>query len=519
MLTCEICGEEVMLEEEMKTHLLLSHQENDMHCPLCSLSGVSYDELCYHITSAHPEEPQSTGTNLKHTTSTKMSAGATARPGQKTSLCHSCPHPKNNRARTSALASCGCASAQEGTDSEPEQQPSLTERPFSCPMCSAVFSNTSLLQEHVELHLQGQCSAEDKRSLACPMCSVMCSDSSMLQEHVELHLDQSACGNTAESPCSDLKMAIQLQQAEDESRKYEEEWQERKEFKKLQRQFGLDGAGGYSRQMERTMEKAVSRGLLTPADYHSQRAEMMESLALGIDDGKTTTKGVMSALYDYYQSGSRDHAHVNFQMLLSSLHRIDGYAAVLHAEKTVPSIPRLQSMIEEAWKEGLDPQGASHFKHKVRGTRAWIGATEIYALLTSLRVSARIIDFHQTGPGDTHPRMVDWVKQYFISWSRSGRRAALLTQTSLPPLYLQYQGHSCSIVGLEQKKNGALCVLLLDPASSVSDTSRLLHTDTVSSAMRHIRKFPRNLKHRQYQVVAAQGLLSAQEKQASVSLI
>lgn len=55
MLTCDICGEEIMLEEDMKTHLLLSHLENDMHCPLCSLSGVSYDELCFHISSAHPE--------------------------------------------------------------------------------------------------------------------------------------------------------------------------------------------------------------------------------------------------------------------------------------------------------------------------------------------------------------------------------------------------------------------------------------------------------------------------------
>lgn len=40
----------------MKTHLLVSHLENDMRCPLCSLCGVSYDELCFHISSAHPEK-------------------------------------------------------------------------------------------------------------------------------------------------------------------------------------------------------------------------------------------------------------------------------------------------------------------------------------------------------------------------------------------------------------------------------------------------------------------------------
>lgn len=43
-------------------------------------------------------------------------------------------------------------------------------------------------------------------------------------------------------------------------------------------------------------------------------------------------------------------------------------------------------MIEGAWKEGLDPQGASHFNHRLQGTRAWIGATEIFTLLTSLGI-------------------------------------------------------------------------------------------------------------------------------------
>lgn len=56
MLTCEICGEDFLLEEDLKTHLLLSHEENTMSCPLCLLSGVSYDELCFHISSAHAEE-------------------------------------------------------------------------------------------------------------------------------------------------------------------------------------------------------------------------------------------------------------------------------------------------------------------------------------------------------------------------------------------------------------------------------------------------------------------------------
>lgn len=76
-------------------------------------------------------------------------------------------------------------------------------------------------------------------------------------------------------------------------------------------------------------------------------------------------------------------------------------------------------------------------------------------------------------------------------------------------------GHSRSIVGLEQKKNGSLCLLLLDPGSSVSETRKLLSGETVSAAVRRIRKFPGSLKHKQYQVVVVQGILSAADKQVS----
>lgn len=76
MLTCEICGEEILLEEDMKTHLLLSHLENRMHCLLCSLSGVSYDELCFHISSAHPEKQHRTQ-ELTHFTSSSSCSAAT----------------------------------------------------------------------------------------------------------------------------------------------------------------------------------------------------------------------------------------------------------------------------------------------------------------------------------------------------------------------------------------------------------------------------------------------------------
>ncbi|XP_030640808.1 zinc finger-containing ubiquitin peptidase 1 [Chanos chanos] len=426
-------------------------------------------------------------------------------------------------------------------------------------MCTLVCSDCFVLQEHVELHLQEQAVAEGAvsepnastgvhssasgtagvKGYECPLCSLDCTDSSALQEHVELHLDYGAATAT-ESSSTDQALARQLQEEEEQRRREQEAKQEAEEFKKLQKQFGLDGGGGYRRQMERSMERAVSRGHMAPAEFHRKRAEMMESLASGVDDGKTKTSGLTQALYEYYQREGRDVAHVwlcsetdhysssegdsgwgcgyrNFQMLLSCLQRTQPYQSTLSVGE-VPSIPRIQGMIEEAWKEGADPQGASHFNHQLQGSRAWIGATEIYSVLTSLRVKARIVDFHRpTGPGDTHPRLFDWVKQYYsLSATGGARLPPRVVQTSQPPVYLQHQGHSRSIVGVEQRRNGSVALLIFDPGCRPGDMRKLLSRDTAAGLVRRTRKFPSNLKHKQYQVVSVEGVLTPEEKQSRI---
>lgn len=545
-----------MLEEDMKTHLLLMHLENDMHCPLCSLSGVSYDELHYHINNTHPENLTSPHTRPDHAANgaSNISFSQSSRSyvttdcngtDSKNSPTSSAVRLKNS-VGNSSLTPVKPKSQQtvkhgsEDSDRQDKRKrlcsPSR-ERQYSCPICALVCRDSFTLQEHVELHLDPLQKAQGESQFQCPMCSVACNDSFSLQEHVELHLDHGATANV--SPGSDLRLARRLQEEEEQRRREEEARVEKEQFKKLQRQFGLDGSGGYRKQMETRLEKAVSQGLMDPVEFHSKRAEMMEALASGVDDGKTRTQGVLQALYEFYQTEARDTVHVwlsadtnhycssegdrgwgcgyrNFQMLLSSLLRLEDYKTVT-SDMPVPSIPRVQGLIEEAWGEGLDPQGASHFNHKLKGTRAWIGATEIYSLFTALRIRAHIVDFHQpTGPGNTHPRLFEWVRQYFNQSLKSGRIPSRIIQTSLPPLYLQHQGHSRTVVGLEQKKNGSLCLLILDPGSSVVDIRKLLSRDTVTPAIRQIRKFPSALKHRQYQLVAAQGVLSEQEKQISI---
>lgn len=62
-------------------------------------------------------------------------------------------------------------------------------------------------------------------------------------------------------------------------------------FHPLQREYGLDNSGGYKQQFLKNMEREVDRGRMQPFEYHKRKAEMMESLAFGIDDGKTKTSG------------------------------------------------------------------------------------------------------------------------------------------------------------------------------------------------------------------------------------
>ncbi|CAL8287290.1 unnamed protein product [Merluccius merluccius] len=202
MLTCGICGEELLFEEDMKTHLLLSHLERDVSCPLCSLSGVSYDDLAYHIAAAHPEDrvpaqepdrggdddddddddggvhspsrprpPPGTRRALSDLRRSPVSsggggggggggfpAGAEISPPAATITAAgprrdpTSPTPSfggGGRRRSSG----GCAGVT------PDPRPRECGR-YPCPLCALVCSDSRLLQEHVEVHLQAEDSAQ-----------------------------------------------------------------------------------------------------------------------------------------------------------------------------------------------------------------------------------------------------------------------------------------------------------------------------------------------------------------------
>ncbi|XP_012999041.1 zinc finger-containing ubiquitin peptidase 1 isoform X1 [Cavia porcellus] len=555
MLPCDICGEMVTSESDMKTHLLIVHMENEVICPFCKLSGVNYDEMCFHIETAHFEQnalesnfervntiQYGTSDNKDSTLQSTMEACASSR--------QKCPAqiPEDGTLKHEVFYSETFTGSRKFLKSR-ENQSDLSETkkstyeamygPPECPFCGKIEECSQDMENHVKTKhvslLDPPLEDCSQPLYDCPMCGLICTNYHILQEHVDLHLEERHFQQGMDRiQCSaDLELAHQLQQEEDRKQS-EESRQEMEEFKQLQQQYGLDGSGGYKEQQLRNMEIEVNRGRMHPTEFHRRKADLMESLAVGIDDGKTKTSGIIEALHRYYQSTATDvrrvwlsavvdHFHSslgdkswgcgyrNFQMLLSSLLQNEAYDDCLKG-MSVPCIPKIQSMIEDAWKEGFDPQGASQLNNRLQGTKTWIGACEVFTLLTSLRVKCRIIDFHKaTGPSGTHPRLFEWILNYYSS--EQGGNAKVLC-TSKPPIYLQHQGHSRTIVGIEERKNRTLCLLIFDPGCPSREMQKLLKQDFEASSLKQLRKFAGNLKHKQYQIVAIEGTLSPEEKVA-----
>lgn len=52
----------------------------------------------------------------------------------------------------------------------------------------------------------------------------------------------------------------------------------------------------------------------------------------------------------------------------------------------VPSIPKIQRLIEAAWSNGFDRPGCEQLNGKLANTKKWIGATEASVLLMSFKL-------------------------------------------------------------------------------------------------------------------------------------
>ncbi|KAK7872906.1 hypothetical protein R5R35_004227 [Gryllus longicercus] len=427
---------------------------------------------------------------------------------------------------------------------------------YNCPLCVRSFQNSPDLELHVNIEHKDILSPAKPSTAAtvtgepwtdaCPVCSMAnFSSSQEMASHIEEHFNQKdgiqgASPATPDVSC-DRMLACEMEKREREVRRLREQ----REFEMLRAQYGMDNQGNFREQSLTNMQKAVYAGEMSVADYYERQIELRAAESNGVDDGSSCTKGLVAKVraisgnspnvvrvltcttVDHYASTYGDKGwgcgYRNMQMMLSSLLHHTGYNEQLYrpaggsgsssqragasglldagpSRSAMPSIGRLQQHVEWAWAQGFDVQGCDQLGGRLFNTRKWIGATEVVTVLSSLHIRCQLVDFHRpTGVDGSHPALFNWVFEYF---DRS--------DDFKPPLYLQHQGHSRTIVGVEQHKDGTLVLLVLDPSHSPAQMQQLRNTATGPAAMRLIRKTLAAMKARQYQLVAVAGLMDSE---------
>jgi len=564
--TCELCGQEGLIEQDMRSHMLITHIQSSPSCPFCDLGDLSHSDLQLHVNSAHLDflTPESEDLEYledgadsdwgslweldKAAGGAGLTSGVAGSPvvsqrSQPLTLSHNPfledsdteedrqPSPLHNSPKRMKAASSSSPKLDKSLLSLPirsrptgghspvpepgglltcplcahtEREPARLERHVNtahldcshqCPLCELSWDSPTRLQSHVNTE-HGE-HGED-HTLMCPVCGQRnWSSPRQLQAHVDSHF------SPQEPSSADSLLAAEIQRKEEQA-----------EFASLQAQYGMDEQGNYVQQSVSGLRKAVVSGKLSVVDYYERSQAMAVSERSGEDDGSSLTRNVTRLLNtdnsiatflvrsatDHYASSYGDKGwgcgYRNMQMLLSCLFGQQEYREVLSKSLSLnqnklpmPSISKLQRLIETAWQAGFDRMGCEQLGGRLSNTRKWIGATEIFTFLSYCNIDCQMLDFHRPTSADgTHPAMFQWLADHF----KGGRCQA--------PVYLQHQGHSRTVVGVEQLRS-SVRLLILDPSHSPASIS------STTGILRLVRKTINTMKSNQYQLVVVKGII------------
>ncbi|KAJ9500214.1 hypothetical protein H2202_004009 [Exophiala xenobiotica] len=150
----------------------------------------------------------------------------------------------------------------------------------------------------------------------------------------------------------------------------------------------------------------------------------------------------------------------NIQMLISYIREAGATGAARFREK-LPSILRLQDLIEDAWDVGINSNGRVE-TGGIRLTRKYIGTPEAQALFMSLNIPCEATAYTTTGNVEACETMLCAVCEYFDD-DLTKDNVDKVVITDKPPIYFQHQGHSMTIVGVESRMDGDVNLMVFDP--------------------------------------------------------
>ncbi|KAL2393336.1 hypothetical protein ABEF93_003452 [Exophiala dermatitidis] len=162
----------------------------------------------------------------------------------------------------------------------------------------------------------------------------------------------------------------------------------------------------------------------------------------------------------------------NIQMLISYIRDGNAPGAEHFPGRRLPSILKLQDMIERAWDKGFNSSGRVE-TGGIRLTRKYIGTPEAQALFMSLDVPCEATAYATTKDAQAYETMLCAVCEYFDD-DQTKDRAEKVVITSKPPIYFQHHGHSMTIVGVESRLDGSVNLVVFDPMFNPSPALKKL---------------------------------------------
>jgi hypothetical protein len=191
----------------------------------------------------------------------------------------------------------------------------------------------------------------------------------------------------------------------------------------------------------------------------------------------------------------------------------------------ISSLRQIQQLLEELWKAGWDTTGAQHFQYRIVGKQSRIGAVEVSSALSFRGVDNVVVQFikcaesrRQLGPfcwayfnrrsgcstcrsgfvttSGTHSNNMSSqaiAERLLASNTNSaGAAGGVSCSCSILPLYLQWEGHSVTIMGVERQMNGGssssgsevgkMNLLVLDPIQDGTKLEQALSRGNLAPA-------------------------------------
>ncbi|KIX94212.1 uncharacterized protein Z520_09922 [Fonsecaea multimorphosa CBS 102226] len=164
----------------------------------------------------------------------------------------------------------------------------------------------------------------------------------------------------------------------------------------------------------------------------------------------------------------------NIQMMVSYIRATDADGAQ-NFQGRLPSILKLQDMIEHAWDLGFNSSGRVE-TGGIKYTRKFIGTPEAQALLSSLDIPCEARAYTTTKEVEAFETMLCAVCDYFDDDEDESTKDNVdkVVITDKPPIYFQHRGHSLTIVGVEQRLNGVVNLVVFDPMFNPSPALKKL---------------------------------------------